>query len=147
MASLEVTLPVTILYGTDPSPTAGLSSTPVTIIVCATFQLLGVNITLLTAIVPSPVLSLLKAIVTSDVGCEVNTMVNDPVPPSSLVMLSVTNTVAPATSSSVIVNVCDELVPTKPWLKLPIAITTVSSPSDTWSDTTDTTTSSVWVVV
>ena len=95
LESLEVTLPVTILYGTEPSPTAGLSSIPVTTTVCITFQLLEVNTTLLAAIVPSPVLSILKLIVTSEVGSAFNTIVNEPVPPSSVVMLSTTCRVAP----------------------------------------------------
>ena len=105
VVSFDVTFPVTILYGTEPSPTGGLSSTPVTEMVCGIFQLIGVNVTLLTDIVPSAVLSLLKEMVTSSVGSDVNTIVNEPVEPSSLVRLSVTFTVAPAISSSLIVKV------------------------------------------
>src|SRR5204862_2667537 len=58
-------------------------STPVTVTVCATFQLAVVNVKLAGATVPSAGLLELNAMVTSAVGCEVRTTVKVAVPPAS----------------------------------------------------------------
>src|SRR3954447_11837733 len=99
MASALLAAPVITLYVTSPSSTK--SSTPVIVIVCAAFQFDDVNVTLEAEIVPSAVLLLLSAIVTSAVGWEFKTIVKLLVPPASVVVNpEVGETVIPAVSLS-----------------------------------------------
>ncbi len=91
---------VTIVYAIVPSTI--VSSTPVTVTVCAEFQFAAVNINDVGATVPSAVLSEESAIVTSAVGSVLSTTVKVAVPPASVVLNpDVGVTVIPAVSSSV----------------------------------------------
>src|SRR5258706_13123220 len=81
------------------------SSTPVTVTVCATFQLPVVNVTLDGATVPSVRALDDNPIVTFTKGWLVRTIVNVAVPPASVVVSpDVGLTVIPATSLSVFVT-------------------------------------------
>src|SRR3954469_1273457 len=90
-----------MVYATGPS--GAESSTPVTVTVCATFQLAAVNVTDGGATVPSATLVELSGIVTLATGWLVKTMVNVAVPPASVVTRPVVDvTFTEATSSSVV---------------------------------------------
>ena len=89
-------------------PSITASSTPVTVTVCATFQLAAVNITLIGRTVPSSVLLLDNPTVTLAVGLEVRTMVKVAVPPASVVCPLIAETVKPATSLSSFITVTSE---------------------------------------
>src|SRR5260221_8748493 len=83
------------------SPSATLSSTPVTVTVWAVFQLGGVNVTVGGATVPSAVLLDERATVTLAVGWLARRTVNVAVPPDSVVTSPATGaTTTPATSLS-----------------------------------------------
>ena len=87
------------------SPSSTASLTPVTVTVCGTFQLAGVNVRLDWLIVPSVVSVELSAIVTSAAGCDVRTIVYVAVPPASVVVRpEVGVTVMPVTSLSALVT-------------------------------------------
>ena len=87
------------------SPSSTTSLTPVTVTVRGVFQLAAVNVRLDTLTVPSVVSLELRPIVTSAVGCDVNTTVNVAVPPASVVVRpKVGVTVMPAASLSVLVT-------------------------------------------
>ena len=81
------------------------SSTPVTVTVCAVFQLAGVNVSDAGATVPSVRSQELSPTVTSAVGWVLSTTVNVAVPPASVVTSPATGfTVMPAVSLSVLVT-------------------------------------------
>src|SRR5437667_94363 len=103
LPSVLVAPAVTIVYATVPS--TAKSSTPVTVTVCAAFQLAGVNVTEAGATVPS-VRSLDESpIVTFAVGWVRSTTVNVAVPPDSVVVRpEVGATAIPAVSLSVFVT-------------------------------------------
>src|SRR4051812_6092837 len=101
MGSVLVAAPVTMVYAIGPS--GAESSTPVTVTVCATFQLAAVNVTDAGATVPSARLVELSGIVTFATGWLVSTIVNVAVPPASVVTRPLVGvTFTPATSSSVV---------------------------------------------
>ena len=77
--------------------------TPVTVTVCATFQLAVVKVSDAGATVPSVGSLELSAIVTSAVGCAVSTTVNVAVPPASVVEARGRRHRDPDASSSVVV--------------------------------------------
>ena len=68
------------------SPSSRLSSTPVTVTVCAVFQFAAVNVSDAGLTVPSVVSFELSPIVTSAVGCASSTTVKVAVPPASVVV-------------------------------------------------------------
>ncbi len=78
-----------------------MSSTPVTVTVCATFQFAGVNVRLVGATEPSAPFPDETGTATSATGWLVSTTVNVAVPPASVVTRPATgDTVMPATSLS-----------------------------------------------
>ncbi len=82
-------------------PSATLSSTPVSVTVCATFQFAAVNTRLAGRAVPSAGFEDDSGIVTFATGCELSLTVNVAVPPASVVVRPATGfTVTPETSSS-----------------------------------------------
>ena len=86
-------------------PSSRTSSTPVTVTVCAMFQLAVVNVRLGELTVPSVGSLELSPMVTSAVGWLVSTTVNVAVPPASVVVRpEVGVTVMPAASLSVLVT-------------------------------------------
>ena len=87
-------------------PSIPLSSTPVTVTVCAVFQLLLVKVRLDALTVASPVSPEVTVITTSLEGWAVNTTVKASVPPASVtdVLPLVSVTVKPAESLSVVVT-------------------------------------------
>jgi hypothetical protein len=95
---------VTIVYVIGPSTT--ISSAPVTVTACATFQFALVKTRLAGRTVPSVGMLELNAIVTFAVGCVFNATVNVAVPPASVVVSGVVAavTVIPAVSLSVFVT-------------------------------------------
>ena len=82
-----------------------MSSTPVTVTVCAMFQFTLVNVRLAGATTPSAGALELSAMVTSAVGWLVSTTVNVAVPPASVVVRpAIGVTVMPEPSLSVLVT-------------------------------------------
>jgi len=101
--SVLVTGPTRIVYPWSPSSTT--SSTPVTVIVCGTFQLAGVNVTDPVDTVPSAVLLDASAMVTLPSGSVSSTMLKVAVPPLSVVTSpDVGVTEMPAVSSLMLVT-------------------------------------------
>ena len=98
----DVAAAVTMVYAMSPS--SRLSSTPVTVTVCVVFQFTDVNVSDDGATVPSAVLLELRPIVTFAVGCAVSTTVNVAVPPVSVVLPLIADTVNPEASLSVFVT-------------------------------------------
>ena len=99
----DVAAAVTMLYAMLPS--SRVSSTPVTVTVCALFQFADVKVTLDGLTVPSAVLFELRPTVTFAVGCAVRTIVNVAVPPASVVVNPLVGvTVKPDASLSVFVT-------------------------------------------
>ena len=79
--------------------------TPVTVTVCATFQLAAVNVTLAGLTVPSVVSFELRPIVTSAVGCDRSTIAKVVVPAPSVVIRPVIGvTMMPEVSPSALVT-------------------------------------------
>ena len=85
-------------------PSSRVSSTPVTVTVCAVFQLAAVKVRLAGATVPSPVSLEVRAMVTSAVGWALSTTVKVAVPAASVVGPEIVLTVMPEASSSVLVT-------------------------------------------
>ena len=82
-----------------------LSSTPVTVIVCAMFQLAVVNVIEVALAIPSAGLVVLRLIVTFAVGCVFSITLNCVVPPASVVNNGESGViVTPALSLSVLIN-------------------------------------------
>ncbi len=71
--------------GFDSDRAATKSSTPVTVTVCATFQLAAVNVSDVTLIDPSPELLMLTGMTTFAVGWLVSTTLKVAFPPASVV--------------------------------------------------------------
>src|SRR5437764_7323117 len=87
------------------SPSSKESSTPVMVIVCATFQLADVNSTVAVDSEPSDWLLEATSIDTSAVGCELSTIWKVAVPPASVVVKPSTGTIViPGASSSALVT-------------------------------------------
>src|SRR6186713_2797034 len=88
---------------TSPSSTA--SSTPVTVTVCAIFQVVAVKVSEAGDTVASAIFDDASGTVTSSVGCEVSTIVKVADGPAASVTTSgPPETVIPAVSSSVVVT-------------------------------------------
>ena len=81
-----------------------VSSTPVTVITCATFQLSGVKVTEPRLTVPSRKLALETLIITLLVGALSSTIENCAVPPDSVVVLLIGVTVTPAGGVAVVIT-------------------------------------------
>ena len=93
---------VTMENGVSPSTTK--SSVPVAVTVWGTFQFAAVNVRVVRSTVPSVGVSVSSVIVTSATGLVSSTIVNESVPPASVVVRPpVGVTVMPATSLSVFV--------------------------------------------
>ena len=94
--------PVTIEYAMSPSSTA--SSTPVTVTTRARFQFAAVKVSDETDTVPSVPSAEAIEIVTSAVGWLVSTTLNVAVPPASVVLPLIAETMTPAVSLSRLVT-------------------------------------------
>ena len=89
-------------------PSSTASSAPVTVTVCAVFQVPVVKVSAAGATVPSLVSLEVTAIVTSAVGWALSTTVNVAVPPASVVLPEIVLTVNPEASLSVFVTLTSE---------------------------------------
>src|SRR5690349_19186796 len=87
---------------TSPSSTA--SSTPVTVTVCATFQVVAVNVSETGPTLASAVFEAASGTVTTPVGCDARMIVKLAADPASVTVSGPPVTVIPAVSSSVVVT-------------------------------------------
>ena len=103
MPSALVAAAVTIVNAISPSSTS--SFTPVTVTVCGVAQLAAVKVRLAGATVPSVVSLLEIPVETSAVGSAFRTTVKVAVPPASVVLPLIADTVNPDVSSSRLIKV------------------------------------------
>ena len=116
------------------------SSTPVSVTVCAVFQVVAVKVSDEVDTVPSAVFELATPSTTSPVGLVASFTVNAAVPPDSVVRSRDGDTTNPAVSSSVMVSdapvtvIVSELAAAWPFAAVPVTVTSLSAAS-TWLST------------